>query len=276
MIVSFSSHPPRFGFLPDAINELARQTLLPSLVVVNVDIRFVNDLPPLDASAFPIEVAGVEDLGPATKLIPTMQRYPDLPIVTMDDDVIYRRSLLDELSTAAKMAEDKVVATMARLIPRFPGSTRIPYRYWPYFDGIVTPVVSPWLLPLGAEGVWYPPDSLHPDAFEGTELKRKSPTTDDLWFWIHRVRQGVEVCTLPLRPRQDRRRSSESSSLWAHNKRGVNVAVKNNLLSHYRPESLAGKNNCAYWFGSLGRSFGRRLLHPSQRESLRALIDDNG
>ncbi len=251
MIVSLTSHAPRFGYLPDVINQLVQQTRTPDLICVNIDSRRIDELPTLRAGSIPIEIVGIDDIGPASKLLYTMQRYPDESIVTIDDDVTYRQDLLDNLYTLSSRAKDHVIATMARVIPGFPGGRGVPYSLWPYCHTTFDKTYSAWVMPLGAEGVLYPPRCLHPDVFDFETLRSLAPTTDDLWFWIHRVRQGSPVRVLNFRPRQPRTPGSEETALWAHNRAGVNISVKNSLRDTYAPRELSELSNFEMWAENL-------------------------
>lgn len=255
--ISLTSHSARFRFLPDAIQELGGQTVTPDRIVINIAAQHVTNLPSFPISSIPVEIQGVDDIGPASKLLPTMQRYPDETIVTVDDDVTYRADLLEDLLEGSRLAPHHVVATMARVIPYFSGARHLPYGLWPYCHTSVTSIESRWLVPLGAEGVLYPPGALHTEAFDVKRLRSLAPTTDDLWLWIHRVTKGTGLHVRPWRPRQPRRFGSDASSLWSYNRAGVNVAVKNDLIDAYLPHG--GSPNDEAWRTNLLRDVGRRV-----------------
>lgn len=106
IVVSLSSIPPRFGGLPRFFQHLARQSLRPDLVELNLPERYrrfpgaVPTLPPLPDW---VRVCRVDqDAGPATKILPTLARHAgyDRRLVYCDDDRVYDRDWLARLVAA--------------------------------------------------------------------------------------------------------------------------------------------------------------------------------
>lgn len=233
-----TSHPPRFAFLPDAIRRLRSQTCQPSLITVNIAKDSIRDLPKLDPPpGVPMELFPIDDMGPASKLIPTMTRYPFETVITIDDDVIYRPNLFDALSSHSVRHPGVVISGLARLIPHFPFSRFVPYTAWPFAQSSTSGAANELLLPLGAEGVLYPPHSLHPDVLNVELLRKIAFLTDDLWFWVHRVRARKPLHCLPTQPLQARVDGSDETGLWRHNKQGANRATMRVLMRMIKDEA---------------------------------------
>lgn len=264
-----TSHPQRFPFLADAVRRLRRQTLQPSLIAVNIAKESVGDLPKLDPPpGVPLEVFPIEDIGPGSKLIPTLSRNPLETVVTLDDDVIYRSDLLETLASHQARYPTAVIAGLARLIPLFPFSRLVPYTLWPFAQDSGSSPRNELLLPLGAEGVLYPPHSLHPGVGNVDLLKKTALRTDDLWFWAHRVKAGSPLRCLPIQPMQPRAPGSAESGLWKDNKAGPNRQTMNALMRIITDEaSQRLESNLLEWArleggvlaSELARSVKRRM-----------------
>lgn len=107
-IISLTSIPSRLPLVAPTLKSLMRQRLAPARIVLNLP-RFsrrenVAYVAPgfLDGLAS-VTIRWCEDLGPATKLIPSLlAEGPETKIIVVDDDRIYPASLVEDLVTAAE------------------------------------------------------------------------------------------------------------------------------------------------------------------------------
>jgi len=107
-VISVSTIPPRFAALGPTLESLLAQTAPIDRIILNVARRY-RRFPDHDGSLpkVPdgIEVVLVdEDLGPATKVLPTVAAYrgQDVNILFCDDDMIYLPNWAKELLDAAQ------------------------------------------------------------------------------------------------------------------------------------------------------------------------------
>lgn len=262
-VVSFTSHFQRTHFIEAAVNELRHQTLLPKIVEINIPRGFDFALSHEFSTSFPahIEINRVEDYGPATKLLPTLLRHPDLPIITIDDDAHYRPELFEDLVSFSLAFPGRRVAARARFVPPGKHPWLIPYIFWPKIM-LPEPIVESRALPLGAEGVLYPPDSLEDSVWDIDTMMRTSPKNDDLWFWNHGEKRSPGVVVLPYQSDSPRRLGSKESGLWQSNRgRKNNIALKN-LVKNYPPNTNGVRSRI---------SFTRQLLANLMEEVPRKL-----
>lgn len=106
-IVSLTSIPSRLPLIAATLKSLLRQHLAPARIVLNLP-RFSRRegvayvVPPLLEGLAAVQVRWCEDLGPATKLIPSLlAEAADCKIIVVDDDRIYPASLVEDLVAAA-------------------------------------------------------------------------------------------------------------------------------------------------------------------------------
>lgn len=219
--------------------------MLPELVVINLPIDCATDfsVDQMERLGFDVELNWVDDIGPATKLIPTLEQHPNRIVVTVDDDVCYRANLFEELYNAHLSFPHRVVAAMAREVPPGPKPWQIPYILWPriYQKGFSLHYRA---LPLGAEGILYPPGSISKGVHDIAGLLRKSATCDDVWFWSHSNASHLGAVLLPSRPASPRRVGSNESGLWRTNKWRLNNRAVKNLVDR------SGSSALVAWKGS--------------------------
>ncbi len=134
IIVSFTTIPERlFKNLPEnCINSILNQTIKPDYIVLNIpEISKKGELyshvhaKNLEMhSSVVIQYGpkyGVKDLGPITKLVPTIgfikrNRIDTAIIILVDDDCIYDQSMIENLITAKKKnPEQLVIGTTGRI-----------------------------------------------------------------------------------------------------------------------------------------------------------------
>jgi hypothetical protein len=250
-VVSFTSHFRRAHFIEVAIAELKKQSVMPTVVVVNLASDVDFELSPELIDSFPaqIEVNRVEDYGPATKLLPTLLRYPEMPIITIDDDAQYRPDLFEDLLSTAKAYPGRRIAARARLVPPGARPWLFPYFFWPKIM-LPHPVVESRALPLGAEGVLYPPHSLDEGVWEIDTMMEISPRNDDLWFWAQGEKRSPGVVVMPHKPDSPRRLGSRGSGLWQSNRGSANNAALKNLLRRF-PQETSGARSPISFTGQL-------------------------
>jgi len=192
VILSLTSYPPRFPHLVQQLVRLTDQTKYPDLLILNIAQSDENKLPEEIKNLifpFPFEINTCEDLGPGKKLIPTLMRYPSSLIITIDDDIIYPEELVETLLIESRKYPGDIITARAHR-PKFLTGIPIPYLDW---DFEIEYDLSHILMPTTGGGVLYPPLSLHSGVLDSENYEVLSYSTDDLWFWVHSLRNGTRV-----------------------------------------------------------------------------------
>jgi hypothetical protein len=191
LIVSLTSHEPRFATLHLSLQCLLDQTVRPDAIILWVDEAAMPRLPRnvLSLRNAGLIIATGPDIGPYGKILPALESEPAAFIVTADDDAYYHRSWLAELVDAAQPGEHEVVCHRAHRIEL--GSDHLPLPYDRWDVNLRKPEASLLVFPTGVGGVLFPPGVFHPDVLNRDLYARLCPTADDLWlYWMAR-RQGV-------------------------------------------------------------------------------------
>ncbi|MBR0425548.1 MAG: hypothetical protein IJK01_05430 [Clostridia bacterium] len=215
LIVSLTSYPARIDAAVDAVRSLLLQNRKPNRILLWLATeQFPNreaDCPKRlrEACRYGLEIRWCDDLRSYKKLIPALEEFPEAVIVTTDDDVLYRRTMLQKLHDAYRSNPSCIwahnvstfIAERGELIGRVWMSYPETMWDWALQRRSVRNMKEFGARPLlvneavGCYGVLYPPHVLHPDVLNRAQFSELCPTNDDIWFWLMAVRIGTKTCT---------------------------------------------------------------------------------
>jgi hypothetical protein len=232
LIISLTSHPPRYKTLAFTLRCLMMQDIRPDRVVLWIAhddlVQLPGDVCALRAAG--LEIEPCEDLGSYKKLTPALRRWPDAFIATADDDVYYPRGWLRDLVASYDPAQNIIPCHRAHQIAIDRDGAPRAYAAWrfeapPRADSALT-------FPTGVGGVLYPPGALHADTVDARLFTRLAPTSDDAWFYFMARRQGWRFQRISKRrfiawPR------SQASALMHSNVAGANDAQLARLVNTF-------------------------------------------
>ena len=250
VVVSLTSHGKRLSeSAPFAIYSLFTQTVLPNRIVlcINQELWNENNLPPLikRLQKSGLEVIFCRDVRSHTKLLPTLSKYPNNPIITVDDDMLYEPHMIEELLMAYEKSDKKTVLCRQGVYPRKKDGRYLSYMKWddsPHLPDSIQNKFSHCVSPYGVYGVLYPPQIFDTEIFQDDIFLKIAPHTDDIWFWIQEVRCGIKAEVIrPTRQRGDKSVSlleyieeNESTALYFQNCfEGRNDKEMYALLNYY-------------------------------------------
>lgn len=187
LVVSLTSFSARFDTLPYTLRSLLSQTVAPDRVVLwlgEKDAALTTDrMEALRAAGLSIETT--EDLRSYTKIVPTLERWPDAFVVTADDDVYYEPRWLEDLVARWSGATTEIVFHRGHTVRHAADGTLLPYTRWDYER--ISAELSPLSFPTGVGGVLYPPGSLDPQVTDKDTFRALCPRADDVWlYWMGR------------------------------------------------------------------------------------------
>ena len=194
--VSLTTHGKRVAdFAPYAIYSIFRQTVLPNRIVLNInqDKWTEDNLPDFIKK---LQIAGLEvnlckDIGPHTKFLPALRKYPDDMIITVDDDKYYNADLVESLLEEYKLHTPAgVVCRMGRVVGVENGEIQ-PYSQWARFEQVIH--TEGILSPYGVGGVLYPPHIFSEEIFNETVFRDICPRADDIWFTVMELKEQIRM-----------------------------------------------------------------------------------
>ena len=197
IVVSLTSIPQRVDLIGPALRSLVDQTCPADRIVLawpRRSLRTGEAYPPPPEVPAGVDVLECEDIGPATKLLPTLRDEPDALIVVVDDDVIYPHDFIETLLNAHR-AEPRVA---------------LGYRGWILRPGVdprdldhvfATALKQPVDVDVlfGTWGYLVPPGALDSAAHDFEGYPPETRWVDDVWISGHLARRGVPRKVVPAR-----------------------------------------------------------------------------
>lgn len=196
LIVSLTSYPRRYRHLHLTLICLLRQTVQADRIILWVGAEEFGALPEavLRLQAKGIDIRQTRDVGPFTKVIPTLREFPDAFIVTADDDTYYPALWLAGLVNAYDAAYPQILCHRAHM-PRFePSGALAPYRSWEWERECTTD--SGVIFPTGVGGVLYPPRLLPAQTLDEETFLSLCPRADDVWLYFMGRQAGARYRTV--------------------------------------------------------------------------------
>lgn len=127
------------------------------------------------------------------KLNPIVQQYKGFNVITVDDDVVYDREMVERLTNKASSNPNCVVGSRGHRIESKGGKV-LPYETW---QQIKTCERGKNILLTGVGGIYYPANCFDVDKLCDSELyQRLAPTADDLWYWVMTLEHGMNIVCL--------------------------------------------------------------------------------
>jgi hypothetical protein len=226
-VVSLTSYPARINSVHVVVRSLLAQSVQPIKIVLYLSMdQFANLDVPQSLRALESELFEVRmvpgDWRSYKKLLPALEDFSDLPIVTADDDTIYPRLWLEQLYTAHEADRGSILAHRATQIVLTAPGEFASYESWPWATTKSDPTLT---FATGAGGILYPVGGLHENVREYALAARLAPTADDIWFKAMALLAGTPTRKIHDGPVDyPSVRSSQRTSL-----RSVNVAGGRNL-----------------------------------------------
>ncbi len=234
-VVSLTSHPARFHTLSRALNSLLMQRLQAKRIYLNIAQEDISKLPDSVtklASNGIVIINACENLGPGKKLIPTLKLEPNLPIIVVDDDLIFETDLTLKLMIAHHLSPESIVAARVHKIIYTQDGKISEYSNWrknySLSDG---PSID--LFPTSGAGTLYMAEFFHKDVTDEKTYKELAFHTDDLWWFIQSKRIGTKVKRLPGYNTLNFIEGTQDTGLWSNGNKERNELNLNSLLERY-------------------------------------------
>jgi hypothetical protein len=117
IVISFTTSPVRITKIKPLIDLLMRQTLKPYKIVINLPYVFkrtnmtFSEIPDFIISNPLIYINWCEDIGPSTKILPTIKLFddPEQIIISIDDDMHYTDTFIENMVEYSKLHPQAVI-----------------------------------------------------------------------------------------------------------------------------------------------------------------------
>lgn len=230
-----TSHPQRFEALGKALALLKNQILQPQNIFVFIadgDVALLpNSIKELEKSNY-IKVIACDDLGSGKKLIPALEKQGKLPLITIDDDLIFDNDLFLYLMIEHYLFPHSIIAARVHRVVEDDAQQVQSFSQWhKHFDLSEGP--SSDFMPTSGAGTLFPANSLHNDVSSVELYSKLSHNTDDLWWYFQARRQGTLVRRLAGFDQLNFIDSTQEVGLWKNGNQERNEVNLNLLLSEY-------------------------------------------
>ena len=238
IIVSLTSYPLRIKYVHLTIKSLLNQTIKPKKIILWLaesdfprrNKNLPKNLLSLHDRIFKIDYYEL-DIKSYKKLIPTLEKYPNNIIITVDDDIIYKNNTIEKLyKNYLKYPKDIQAHRITKFILKSGEFKIIPGGY-DYYKS------SSFLNKLtGVGGVLYPPKCFYKDILKKDLFMKLAPTNDDQWFWVQAILNNVKVRVID-EPNLKLKyiKHTQNVALTKVNDKGLKLFWKDfyNLISYY-------------------------------------------
>ena len=198
--VSLTTYGKRLRDVCFTIESIMQQTLLPNKIVLNIDYSYKGQRLPEALNKQMnrgLEINFCKDIRSYKKLIPTLKKYPDSSILTIDDDVIYNFDFIELFVDSYRVHPTKIHAGRTHVMTFKPDGSLKSYNNWIMCSSNCN---NPrHLFFTGVGGVLYPPGSLDEEVTNEEVFTKICPLADDVWFNAMALKNGTEINKVPTR-----------------------------------------------------------------------------
>lgn len=186
VIVSLTTFGERIHIVHLAIESIMQGSIKPNQIILWLSEKEFKEkkLPQVlqQQQERGLEIAYCNDLKSYNKLIPSLQRFPDDTIITIDDDVIYEYDIVERLVNAHIGQPQTICACRMHRIKLDNNAKPLSYLNWE--QCVCDNIDSELNFPTGVGGVLYPPHCFNKEVFNETVFLDICPKADDIWFYI--------------------------------------------------------------------------------------------
>lgn len=200
IIVSMTSFPARINTVKTAIESIMMQSVKADKIVLWLaKTNFPAGEAELPEGLLQLKNRGLEirwceiDYRSYKKIIPALKEFPDDIIITVDDDLLYPNSMIEQLYNSYKKYPECISAIRAHLITFDEDGTIKPYAEWKKEDSTYIDNPRMDLFATTGAGTLFPPHCLSENATDWDVIKELCPHADDVWIKIMSLLNNVPV-----------------------------------------------------------------------------------
>ena len=245
-----TTFPARFSTLPQVIEPILRQTVMPDVVQLWLSEEEFAEASEAEASQLDeLARSGVDvrwcdrNLKPHNKYYGALQGNSDDVVITVDDDIVYPLTFVQHLLEMHFKHPRFIVANRTHMITVRESGELSPYKEWDLEQKTHLGAARHDLIATGVGGVLYPPRVFDDEVFDADAICELSLLADDLWLMVHEMRLGIPVVnTLGTFPLSYRPGSQEKGLYLENLENGRNDAILAKLFDRYPEVELRLKS----------------------------------
>ena len=234
IIVSLTSYPARIKTVHLTVKSLLNQTVPADRIILWLS----KSQFPKGEAELPEELRKLvrdsklqlewcnEDLKPHKKYFYAMQRYSEAVIITVDDDMLYNKALIEKLKLCWFNFPQCICAMRAHLIASN-SSEVLSYSKW--LNEVVNFEYKPGVefCATGVGGILYPPRIFKSDLFDTDAIIDSCLYADDLWLKTFELLDGIPVVIASPTPLLEYIPDTQDTALYNKNKTANDEQLSN-------------------------------------------------
>jgi len=193
IIVSLTTYGKRLNEVAVTIESIMEQTMKANRIILWIDNIFREKPLPMNLQLLQkcgLEVEYCKDIRSYTKLVPSLRKFPDAAIITIDDDLIYNYDVLEHLIVAYQQEPQYIYCHRMHKMMLDEKGNILPYFSWEWESQNKT--ASHLNFPTGVGAVLYPPHSLSPEVTDEKTFLNICKYADDVWFKAMALKAGTK------------------------------------------------------------------------------------
>ena len=201
LVVCLTTIPERIDKVHLCIESIMRQSLKPNKIVLWITDLIIDYQSDNLYDAIPnrllllkrrgLEIQFCKDIGPFTKTINTLKKYPGCILIVADDDIYYPKDWILDLHKAYENEPQYIHCHQARLMIKNKDGKLSPYNNWKeIYDFFRGPSFNIFQITKG--GCLYPPNSLPEEIFNEKIFLKLCPIQDDVWLTAMSILNRVQ------------------------------------------------------------------------------------
>jgi hypothetical protein len=223
----------------EVVRRLISQTMKPDKIVLYLSLEeFVDKELPFEPEKYKhdgFEVRWVEkNLKSHKKYFYVFEEYKDDIIITVDDDVFYPETAIEELMLLYEKYPNAVLARRVHRITFIQEGNIAPYEKWDIECGDFVGEPRMDLCAIGCGGILYPPHIFGQEVFNVGKFEEMCPYADDMWLKIMEVYYNIPVVLVKKLYEDNPDLSISAQGLSNSVNRFGNDAQLDNLLKYYK------------------------------------------
>ena len=194
IIVSLTTYNKRIYDVHLTIESLFRQTIMPNKIILWLAEDEFNEenipcmLKKLQKKG--LEIGFCKDLKSYKKLIPTLKKYSNNIIITIDDDIIYPYDLIENMYREYLKDKNCIYFYRGHKMTFNKNKNINNYKNWINdYQGEEKTFIT---LPTGIGGILYPPECFDKEIFNEKVFRKIAPRADDIWFKAMTLKNGIK------------------------------------------------------------------------------------
>ncbi|PLY08722.1 MAG: hypothetical protein C0626_12810 [Arcobacter sp.] len=194
IIATLTTHSTRIKTVHLAIETILGQTVKADKVILwltkgeYLESEIPNELKLLQKKGLEIEYC--DDIKVFQKLIPTLKKFPNDLIITFDDDIFYKNTIIEELLDAYEKEPNIIHCMRGHKIKYTENGELESYNKWDYCTNDFQAGFD--IFPTGVGGVLYFPGCFYEDVLKSDFFLSLTPNNDDVWLKAMSLKKDVK------------------------------------------------------------------------------------